>query len=283
MIGIRKFVSITFKCTAFAGMLLVLSGFTAMTRNPIQAEIVTSDVGYFWKAFDDAAKVPPDERAAIYTTVYFDAGSPGLKDIIPHRFVSPEAFSDYMEKHRNFYQKIRPYIQQVVDQKPVIDASFRRFKRLYPDIEFPRHVYFVMGKHSFAGTSFDNGIVLAAEMFATPPGTSYSYNKTQPIMVPFAVVHETVHFNQTFQPGNKVTLLQNVITEGSTDFIASLTLPEPDVRQYTDRWQWLPARDRTRGTLRHRRGHDNHRTVDVQPPSGYRLAAGHGLLARLPH
>ncbi|MGH8161245.1 MAG: hypothetical protein ACRESR_03705 [Gammaproteobacteria bacterium] len=72
-------------------------------------------------------------------------------------------------------------------------------------------------------------------MFATPLGTPYSYNKTYSAFVPFAVVHETIHFNQTFQPGKHATLLQGVISEGTADFIASLVLPLPDIRQYTDR------------------------------------------------
>lgn len=42
MIAIRKLVSIIFKCAAFAGMIPAFSGFTTMTRNPAQAEIVTA-------------------------------------------------------------------------------------------------------------------------------------------------------------------------------------------------------------------------------------------------
>jgi hypothetical protein len=34
------------------------------------------------------------------------------------------------------------------------------------------------------------------------------------------------------------TLLQNVVSEGAADFIASLVLQEPAVRQHTDRWQY---------------------------------------------
>lgn len=240
MSDIRRLLSTAVKCIVFAGMVLTLCGFTAMTRNPDQAEIVTSDVNHFWKAFDDAAKVPMAERATVYRKEYFDRASRGLKDFIadPGRPVTPETFAQHVETNRVYYAKIRVQIGKVVDQKPVIEAAFRRFKRLYPDIKFPKHVYFVVGPQRGAGMDSENGIILAAEMFATPPGTPYSYNKTYPIMVPFAVVHETVHFNQTFQPGDKVTLLQIVITEGSADFIASLTLPEPDIRQYTDRWHY---------------------------------------------
>jgi len=234
----KRHINSLIMCMVFAVIAMTLCGFTAMTRNPDQAEIVTTDVTHFWRAFDDAAKVPLAERAAVYRKEYFDHASQGLKDFIAYRRVTPESFSQHVEANRAYYIRIRAQIGKVLDQKPVIQAAFRRLKRLYPDIKFPKHVYFVVGPQRGAGMNSDNGIILAAEMFATPPGTPYSYNKAYPIFVPFAVVHETVHFNQTFQPGDHATLLQNVITEGSADFIASLTLPEPNLRQFTDRWRY---------------------------------------------
>ncbi len=56
--------------------------------------------------------------------------------------------------------------------------------------------------------------------------------------MPFSAVHETIHFNQVYQMSNRSTLLQNVVSEGTADFIASLVLPEPSVRQSMDRWQY---------------------------------------------
>jgi len=53
-----------------------------------------------------------------------------------------------------------------------------------------------------------NGIILAADVFATPPGTPYEYNRITPAYVPFAAVHETIHFNQAYETGDQSTLLQ---------------------------------------------------------------------------
>lgn len=224
---------------ALVGAVLTLCGFTTTTLDPDQAEIVTTDVAHFWQAFDDAAKAPPGQRAAVYTREYLDLASPGLKDIIPHKFVSPQAFSDYVEAHRDFYEKGHPYIQQVVDQKAAVADAFRRLKALYPGIRFPKHVYFIVGRHNMGGTSSDDGIILAVEMYTAMPGAPYSYPNMPPSIVPFKVLHETVHFNQTVQPeGVDAPLLQNTVLEGMADFIASLVLPQPAVRQYTDRWQY---------------------------------------------
>ena len=217
---------------------LALSGFTSVTRDPIHAYIVTSDVTRFWRAFDDAAKVPMAERAAVYDREYLTPATTGLKDFAAARHVTVASFTQHVEAGRAYYSQVRPYIGQVIGQKPVIEAAFRRLKRLYPPIGFPRHVYFVIGEQHGAGMNSSNGIILAAEMLATPPGTPYSYNKVYPSFVPFGVVHETIHFNQTFQPGDHDMLLQDVINEGTADFIASLALPDPGPRQSTDRWHY---------------------------------------------
>jgi hypothetical protein len=237
VIGTPRLLPTLFKASVL-GVLLLLCGFTTTTLDPDQAEVVTSDVDHFWQAFDDAAKVPPADRAEVYTKEYFDLGSQGLKDFTTRRIGSPEVFTQHVEENRAYYSKMRPQIGKVVDQKPVIQAAFRRLKALYPDIKFPEHVYFVVGRQHAAGISSDDGIILAADMFATPPGTPYSYNAVYPDIVPFASVHETIHFNQTFQSEDNATLLQGTVTEGTADFIASLVLPEPNVRQYTDRWEY---------------------------------------------
>ena len=237
MLGKARLVHALFNGLALMGAVLVLCGFTTTTLDPDQAEVVTSDVEHFWQAFDDAAKVPMEQRAAIYTKEYFDLASQGLKDFTTRRIGTPEVFTQFVEEHRDYYTELRPQIGKVVDQKPVIQAAFKRLKVLYPDIKFPKHVFFVVGRQHAAGISTDDGIILSADMFATPPGTPYSYNTAYPEIIPFVAVHETIHFNQTFQDDN-ANVLQESVTEGTADFIASLVLPEPMVRQYTDRWDY---------------------------------------------
>lgn len=214
-----------------------LSGSTT-TSEPNKVEVATSDVAHFWQAFDDACKVPVRDRVGVYRREYFDLGSQGLKDYAAFRHLTPETLAGHVEQNRPYYTKIRIYINQVVDQKPVIQAAFRRLKALYPNIRFPAHVYFVVGPQKGAGMNSENGIILAADMFATPPGMPYNYSKISPIYVPFSAVHETIHFNQAYQTSDKSTLLQNVVSEGTADFIASLVMREPTVRQTTDRWQY---------------------------------------------
>ncbi|MGH8213142.1 MAG: DUF2268 domain-containing putative Zn-dependent protease [Rhodanobacteraceae bacterium] len=227
-------------CLSALPALLALSlcGFTTTTTDPDKAEVVTTDVAHFWRAFDDAAEVPMAQRVEIYSRGYFDRASQGLKDFDAARHVRPESLAAHVEQHRAEYATLRPYINEVVDQKPVIQAAFHRLEALYPGIKFPAHVYFVVGLQHGAGMNSPNGIILAADVFATPPGTPYDYTKVTPDYVPFSAVHETIHFNQAYETSDKSTLLQQVINEGTADFIASLVIQQPDVRQMTDRWRY---------------------------------------------
>lgn len=219
------------------GLIGSLCAFTLVRSGASDAVIVTTDVSRFWQAFDQAATVAPEARPAVYRSVYFDQASEGLRDYAAFRHVTPENFSDYVEPHRDEYLRLRPYIGRVVEQKPVIAAAYDRLAALYAGIRFPA-LYFVVGPQRGAGMNSKNGIILAADMFATPPGTPYSYTKVSADYVPYSAVHETIHFNQAYETDDASTLLQQVINEGTADFIASLALPEPSVRQMTDRWQY---------------------------------------------
>lgn len=230
--------SLMLRLAASVMAIAVLCGFTTTTLDPNRVEVVTTDVGHFWQAFDDAAKVPMAQRAGVYAKEYFAVGTQGLKDFIAFRKLTPENLAQHVEEQRAYYEKIRPYMKQVVDQKSVIQAAFRRLKALYPEARFPAHVYFVVGKQRGAGMNSDNGIIMAAEMLASPPGTPYAYNIVYPDFVPFGAVHETIHFNQTYQIDGKSDVLQSAVSEGSADFVASLVVPEPDARQLTDRWAY---------------------------------------------
>lgn len=211
---------------------------TVTTSDPAQAEIVTTDVEHFWQAFDAAAKLPLEQREAIYQKGYLDLASQGLKDFLVFRHLDAAKLSQHVEANRAYYGEVRPYIGKVVGQKAAIESAFRRLKALYPDTRFPTHVYFVVGAQHGAGMNSPNGIVFSAEMIATPPGKPYSYTAVSPEFTTFGVVHETIHFNQVYQTSDKSDLLQSVVSEGTADFIASLVVQEPDVRQLTDRWQY---------------------------------------------
>jgi hypothetical protein len=105
------------------------------------------------------------------------------------------------------------------------------------------------------------------------------HNKVSPDYVPFSAVHETIHFNQTYQTSGQSALPWNLVSEGTAEFIASLVLPERAVRQsHGPLAVRLRARGCTGSAYGARRGLNECGALDVQPQSGHGLAAGYGLL-----
>ena len=86
--------------------------------------------------------------------------------------MTPESLVAHVEEHRAEYATLRPYVNEVVDQKPVIQAGFRKLAALYPGIKLPAHVYFVVGPQHGAGINSPNGIILAADVFANSLGVN---------------------------------------------------------------------------------------------------------------
>ncbi len=179
LFGRSLLVTLALVATVFA-----LSGFIATTSDPNKVEVATSDVAHFYQAFDDASKLPMAEQAGIYRKEYFDHGSQGLKDYAAFRHVTPETLAEHVEQNRAYYARIRLYINQVVDQKLVIQAAFHRLKALYPGIRFPAHVYFVVGPQKGAGMNSDNGIILAADCSPRHPARPTAIPRSPPSTCP---------------------------------------------------------------------------------------------------
>lgn len=219
----------------------------AVNRDPDKARFVTSDIDNFWRAFELAGREPDREkRIAIFQTEYFDRGSIGLQDFLRLRIKSAKDLALTVEKLPRFYASVRPSTLRIKRLEREMRASFRRFKRLYPDAVFP-DVYFVVGVASTGGTVSKNGLLIGAELHgltgATPrdelfawiesniPSQNTPAPKLQAMInrlldallhpleriVPI-VAHEAVHFNQKY-PASK-TLLAKSIEEGAADFIA---------------------------------------------------------------
>jgi hypothetical protein len=114
------------------GLVHALSGSATTTLDPKKAEVVTTDITHFWQAFDESAKVSTERQPDVYRREYFDLASQGLKDYTAFRRVTAETLAAHVEQNRDAYATIRPYINEVVKQKPLIQAAFRRLKALYP-------------------------------------------------------------------------------------------------------------------------------------------------------
>jgi len=205
-----------------------LSAFQRAHADPARAKLVTSDIDHFWRAYDIAAsRATAEERQEVYRREYFDRGSAGLFDYYVFKIHSIASFVKAIDTHPRYYASLRAGSLRVAAQVAPIRAAFRKTKALYADATFP-DVYFVMGSLTSAGTVSDLGLLLGVDQSTAAPDSPRE--ELSPTVrawargvdeIPPIVAHELVHFEQT--RGGTFTLLRAVLTEGSADFIGSLT------------------------------------------------------------
>ncbi len=206
--------------------------------DPEKAQLVTSDIDLFWRAYDLAQREPA-RAAEIYDREYFEKGSVGLQDYYVLKIQRTSSFVKNQLAKPNFYRAIRPNTLRVAGQTAQIRAGFRKLKALYPAAVFP-NVYFVMGRWSSGGTASEHGMLLGTDQSCatadTPLGELSLWergNIGKLVNVPAVVAHEQIHYLQ--KAGGPPTLLHGAIDEGMADFLAELTAganPNARLRAY---------------------------------------------------
>ena len=207
---IKRMTTAVTAAALFVGLLGAVPN-DASSGDPNQVRIVTSDIGNFWRAFDDASKTGDlSERTAIFGREYFLPGSDGLWGFVGGRLRSPKYVAILTAAKRAEYLAVRAATLQMASAAPGIRADFARFKDMYPAVSFPT-LYFVIGAWNSGGTIAPGiGDIMGAEILA----------KNGIGSIPGIVTHETMHFNQRDADENTVT--DYVLNEGSADFLAEL-------------------------------------------------------------
>jgi len=194
--------------------------------DPVKAELVTTDIDNFWKAYDMAQKDTAN-RARYYTQLYMDPGSPGLQDYLNTKVGSLANFMEQHDKKARFYAAIRANTLKVKEQKKQMQASFAKLKQVYPKAMFP-NVYFVIGRFNSAGTASSNGLILGVDQIAKsadiPTDELNLWEKNNFLEIntlPNIVAHELIHFQQDNLAKDTI-LLRGVLVEGMADFLGEL-------------------------------------------------------------
>lgn len=222
-------VAVVLGVIATAGLLVARKTSTTENKNPKfsndpdAAQIVTSDIENFWRAFDHLG---PDNAAEVLQKEYFDPGSVGLHDFLELRINSVRNLAGTIRQRSLYYKSIRASTTRVSSFVPRIRTSFRRLKDLYPNAIFPS-VYFVIGSMNSGGTTSDHGLLIGTEMYGRTPETpmaeldAWHKQVLKPIEeLPGIVAHELIHIQQGDLP--KGTLLASAIREGSADFLGEM-------------------------------------------------------------
>lgn len=206
-------------------LLVALTAYTvgvAQNTDPSKAEIITSDIDLFWKAYDASL---PAYSADVLQREYVDKGSKGVKGFLWKRIESGANLSKTISRYPRYYASIRESTLRIAGMEGQIRESLAKLKEYYPDAVFPP-VYFVIGALSSGGTTSKAGLIIGAEMYGktsiTQEDELNSWLKTviKPVEeIPHVAAHELIHFQQDFDGG---TLLQACLKEGSADFLAEL-------------------------------------------------------------
>ena len=196
----------------------------SLNTDPNAAQIVSSDIDLFWKAYDMAK---PENNLYVFRDEYIRKGSIGLRDFTETRIGSSCELVDVIEKHPKYYASIRQVSLRAHTFKEPVRAAFRKLKSIYPDAVFP-DVYFLIGRMNSGGTYTPNALLIGVEMYGMTKDTpteelgDWHRKVLKPIdEIPYIVAHELIHYQQKFPKGER-TLLSSAIGEGSADFIAEL-------------------------------------------------------------
>lgn len=193
-------------------LLILTSSLYAQTdrfpTDPGEAVFVTSDIANFWTAFDSVglSSGNPFDR-------YIRLGSKGLTGFIPHRIKSADSLLVMVKQRKTDYELRRDIESKIKLKEIEVKPYFYKLKELYPKAVFPP-VYFVFGRYNSGGTASKDGLIIGAEMSTDLTGLKG------------LVIHESIHFQQTF-PAGETTLLQQSILEGTADFISGLVTGGP--------------------------------------------------------
>jgi hypothetical protein len=208
---------------------LAAAPLAAQTRtDPDSVQLVTTDVAHFWEAWHAMAGARTRaDSLQLLQTLYFDRGTPGLRDFTTSRIGSADKLLATIQRRPRYYAAVERTTQDLSVVVPELRKDLRTFARLYPGAAFP-DVYFTIGRLNSGGTTGDAGLLIGTEMYSadstTPRDELTDWERSvlhSPGAIPCLVTHELVHYQQpdlTEQP----PLLVAVIREGSADFVAEL-------------------------------------------------------------
>lgn len=197
---------------------------TKLNADPGAAQIISSDIDNFWKAFDAAT---PENNLYVFRDQYIRKGSKGLREFTELRIGSSCELVDAIEAHPKFYRSIRESTLKAHTFKEPIRAAFRKLESLYEPALFP-DVYLLIGRMTSGGTYTQNALLIGTEMYGRTKDMPIEELKDwhrqvlKPVdEIPHIVAHELIHYQQKYPQPNK-SLLGASISEGSADFLAEL-------------------------------------------------------------
>jgi hypothetical protein len=225
-------------------------------QNPEKAQIVTSDIALFWRAYDLAK---PENNLIVYRDEYFKKGSVGLQDFLRSNIGNSCNLVAAIDAAPKYYAAVRAQSAKVENYKPQMLASFKKLKEIYPDAVFP-NVYFVIGRMGASGKATFTGLLIGVEKFGKTDDASVAelsgWKKSSVggiEQIPFIVAHELIHYQQKYGIFGELGLLGRSLHEGGADFVGELIAGgniQPQLHEYgnaREKQLWLEFKKEMNG------------------------------------
>ncbi|MCB0559228.1 MAG: Ig-like domain-containing protein [Lewinellaceae bacterium] len=199
--------------------------------------VITSDIGHFWAAFDQITETKDTvAQAALLKTFYLDKGTPGLKAIIQARNYTDQEFLHAINNYPQFWQSIRENTYQSKSISKELEQGVEKLRKVYPELK-PAKIYFTIGALRTNGTTMDSLVLIGSELaladekavtseFPEPRQAGLKkYFSSNPIKdIVLLNVHEYVHTQQKPIVHN---LLSQCLYEGVAEFVSVYAMGVP--------------------------------------------------------
>jgi hypothetical protein len=207
-------------------------------KDPEKAQIVTSDIALFWRAYDLAK---PENNLVVYRDEYLKKGSIGLQEFLRSKIGNSCNLVDAIEAAPKYYAGMRAQSAKVENYKPQMLTSFKKLKDIYPDAVFP-NVYFLVGRMNTGGTVTFKGLLIGVDMYGKSDDASVAelrgWKKSSVgriEQIPLIVAHELIHYQQKYGIFGELSLLGRSLHEGGADFVGELIAGskiQPELHEY---------------------------------------------------
>lgn len=188
-------------------------------RNPEAKQLIYSDLINFSKAY--ALLASNKDTIDVLTTVYFDKGSPGLKEFVNRHGLTPEMLQKAIRTHSERYSKIDNFISTLESYKLDLQEAMATFHKTVPNPMYAPTYLLVGANRGIAQASFQGQLVTVIKVL------------DKPHLLTTLIVHELAHFQQAMSMGGQKyislygkpnNMLELCLREGGAEFITHRVL-----------------------------------------------------------
>ncbi|MDA3616490.1 hypothetical protein [Polluticaenibacter yanchengensis] len=216
------------KSSLFLAIGLVSASFCQSQR------IITTDVDYFWKAYDKVSGVKDSAlQASLFKTWFIDKASKGQQALFEVRNYQPEQYRNAINNYPAFWSSIRKNTLKARSFEKEIRSNIAKLKALYPPLRLS-DIYFGVGVFRTNGTIKNDMVLIGTEMALSdktvnidnvPQHVKEFNRQNTPINdIGLLCTHEYVHTQQNLPVDN---LLSYCLYEGIAEFVSTFAINKP--------------------------------------------------------